>query len=189
MYAAKVFWKAFGDKRFTKADLWRAFGNNHFPGFPTPEWLTRIGVGRVAWIEEAPGPRGGQGWKLSADTVTAMTVAEAKACTRATRLADLLGSVTPRLGQCRIHDGRINWSFLPPVPLPGRHPDGRRRTAAAAFSLTWPATSTFDAIQLGLDRAAAHVADLAGRERERCISRLCLLDSMNLADGGVESMR
>lgn len=188
MYSARDFWKAFGGKRFTKADLWRAFGNNHFPGFPTPEWLTRIGIGQTRWIEEAPGPRGGQGWRLTEVTVAAMTIIDAKACAKATRLAALLESVIPRLGQCHIHDGKIGWSFLPPVPVPGRHPDGRRRAATAAFSLAWPATATPDAIQLGLDHAAAHVADMAGRERERCISRLRLLDSMNLADGEMESV-
>lgn len=185
MYAAKDFWKAFGDKRFTKADLWRAFGNNHFPGFPTPGWLRRIEIGRVRWIEEVPGPRGGHGWRLTEDTVTAMKIAEAKACAKATKLAELLGSVIPRLGQCSIHNGRLKWSFLPPVPLPGPHPDGRRRTAATAeFSLAWPATATPDAIQIGLDHAAAHVASLAWREREHCISRLRLLDSLTKRAGG-----
>lgn len=36
------FWKAFGEARVTKSDLWREFGGNQFPGFAKPELMAEL---------------------------------------------------------------------------------------------------------------------------------------------------
>ena len=178
-YTARDYWKAFGKKRFTKADLWQAFGHNQFPGFPTPEWLVKLGIEQMEWIEAAPGPRGGQGWRLTTAAVVSLQIADAKANAKEERLQALLNAVTPRLGNCHISDGKLKWSYFPPVPLLGSQLGGRRRNSATEmFILTWPSTSRPTSVQAALDRAAVHIATLAERKRKQCLAELEKLDSL-----------
>lgn len=176
-YTTKTFWDKFGAARFTNADLWAAFGHGSFPGFPTPEWLDEIGIGRVSWIENAPGRRGGEGWKLTEKAVAKMQAQQASAQARQEQLQALLAVVKPRLGECRCAENDLHWVFLPVVDLPGHHPNGRRRYGSK-FELSWPASATAAHVQQQLDRAAIHIADLAKKVRERRLAELTKLDAL-----------
>lgn len=62
----------FGAERFTVRDLWRKFHRRSF--FPTEEFIEewKRDLARLSFIEPAPGPRGGEGWRVSPAVVESL---------------------------------------------------------------------------------------------------------------------
>lgn len=172
-------WGRFGERRFTTSDLWSAFGYGESPGFPTPEWLAKLGIEHASWAEPAPGPRGGKGWRLTAEAIVAAQAAKAKRTAKADRLKALLAEVVPPIGECRISwAGRFEWSYRPEMDIPGNQPDGRRRHSRDEFCLSWPSTAKAKVIRGDLDRATAHIVSLAALERARRQAEIETLDRL-----------
>ena len=72
----REFWGWFGTERFTRQDLWRRFEGQyrHAGGqepWPKDDFLGWLKLSEHKWIVPAPGPRGGEGWRLSDDLVEA----------------------------------------------------------------------------------------------------------------------
>lgn len=169
-YAISDFWKAFGEARFTKSDLWRTFGHRAFPGFPTPEWLEELGIGRVPWIELAPGKRGGEGYRLTKDAVASMRIKDAKEQDKTDRLNELVNSVYVAIGELRCVDGKkLRWTYFPFVGFPIRH---------RFLSLEWSATAKPETIQKALDEAATYIAERAKEVRDVKLREIARLDEL-----------
>lgn len=164
-YKATDFWRAFGEKRFTKADLWRSFGHNQFPGFATPEWLGEIGVGYVSWIVPAPGPRGGEGWRLSDEKVEALKAADGRASAAHAKGNALLAAITPRVGTCHIVGNSIEWTYLPHFAIHSR-----------IYHRKWSSNAKASKVQRDLDDVAKQVALDALRVRDRYLAEIKKLD-------------
>lgn len=158
-YTLDEFWRAFGEKRFTKAELWRVFGHRAFPGFPTPEWLTSLGVGRVLWLEVSPGPRGGEGFRISASAASAMKAKYAKKTERDSRLQTVCEGVKLPFGRMYVDGGKLKWAYYPGDQLGIRLGDG--------IAMAWSDGVRHGKVQQDVNWKADHVAKLAGESISR----------------------
>lgn len=95
------FFQHFGRDRFTKADLWSAFGHNSGPGFPTDDFMAMLALDARDYIEKAPGPRGGEGWRLTAQAVSGCDAAERKAKRQLDAIRALVEATTVPYGELR----------------------------------------------------------------------------------------
>lgn len=184
------FWRAFGDKRFTKADLWRAFGRNESSVFPTPEFVARFHLNDCDWIDEAPGPRGGEGWKINDSVVAEIAKQEQKKARRRAASEDVLKQVVVVLGSLRMEPGfthnqkdRLVWSFFPAVAIEGRNLHGEVRQSDMPFSLSLPANSRLDVVQGEVDLAISHVRELAAAQKARLVKQIKVLDDLAMLSG------
>lgn len=152
-YTLNDFWKAFGDKRFTKAELWRVFGHRAFPGFATPEWLANLGVGKVSWLEVAPGPRGGEGFRIAASAVDAMKAKDAKNAEQEDQFQRVCSAVKLPFGRLYIDAGKLKWNYYPGTHLGIRLGSG--------INMSWSAKVTPAKVQEDMNWQAGRVAKLA----------------------------
>lgn len=95
------FFQHFGRDRFTKADLWSAFGHNSGPGFPTDDFMAMLALDARDYIEQAPGPRGGEGWRLTSQAVSDCTASERKAHRQLEAIRTLVDATTVPYGELR----------------------------------------------------------------------------------------
>lgn len=177
-----TYWRAFGDRRFTKNDLWRTFGSG---SWPTPDFLASLGLEQFDWIEPAPGPRGGAGWKMTAAAAAQMRKKEEKQTARQASVAEIAARVAVAVGAVRVEPSyqknkkdQIIWWYWPPIAIEGRNVDGRRRAPSDAFTLSFPSGSEFDAVQREVDDAVRHVMQLAIEQREVLVKQIDVLTEL-----------
>lgn len=95
----KDFWQHFGQGRFTKADLWKAFGYNDHPGFPTDDFMSGLDLEARDYIVTATGPRGSTGWRLSDIAVVDLMAEEQQAQRRHETFQALVQTTSLPYGQ------------------------------------------------------------------------------------------
>lgn len=184
------YWGAFGETRFTKSDLWRQFGDNMFPGFPTPEFMARLHLDDLDWIEDAPGPRGGEGWKLVETVVAELKKHEQKKAAQEASANEVMERVVVAFGSMRVQlsyqqnrKDRIVWNYYPTVAIEGRDLDGQVRGPNDCFSVSLPANSKLDRVQREVDAAISYVSELASAQKARLVKQIeVLVELTNLAD-------
>lgn len=167
-YTLDDFWKVFGDKRFTKVDLWGAFGHQAHPGFPTAEWLTRIGIGKVPWLETDPGPRGGDGYRINANAIRLMQAKDAKRRDREVRLLVICEAVKVPFGRLYVEAGKLKWTYYPNSGLGIRLSSG--------IAMTWNEKVSAAKVQEDVNWKVSHVAKLARESVLRKRSEIEQLD-------------
>src|SRR5690554_14050 len=182
------YWGIFGDARFTPADLWRWFRGAYYhaggqDGWPRDDFLEWLALNRKSWIESAPGPRGGQGWRISADAVDVCRAEEVFIeHTREEALAAISG-VSVRFGRLGIGQRlshprfwEIVLCFEPPIPIEGLNIDGvARHNATAPFSFRAFSNVSLCELQEQVDYAETHVSELVAKAIEyhnNCIHQL-----------------
>lgn len=132
----KDFWQHFGQDRFTKADLWKAFGYNDHPGFPTDDFIARLDLEARPYIEPAAGPRGGHGWRLTAQAVDECTSEATKAQRRHDAFHALAQAIPVAYGELWYLQGTqmIHWRLKLPYEFTRYH--GRLKRGLHELSFT-----------------------------------------------------
>ena len=184
----RLLYLQFGDERFVRSDLWRLFANRYLTaggtdGWPKDDFIAWLALDGKPWIVDAPGPRGGEGWRLSNAALAACErEMEAFLSTRDTLLARA-SDVDVRLGSLLVLDGvggargfQFQWVYHPPVPISGSDVCGRRRPDRRdAFVFVAAASASLEDLQASVDKAEAHVRALAGEERQRLLEQVEVL--------------
>lgn len=184
----RCYWEIFRDARFTSADLWRWFRGAYYQAggqdsWPREDFLQWLALCDKSWIEDALGPRGGQGWRIAPDAVQVCLAEEAYIQQTQDEASALIESVTLRLGELRLEQTlpvprvwEVIWQFEPPVPLDGPNVDeASRLSSTAPFSFRFPSTASLEDLQTKLDSAEVHISHLAASAIERhshCIKQL-----------------
>lgn len=148
------YWAAFRSDRFDKKALWQFFQGQYIHAggqdpFPREDFVNWAGVNRYSWIEAAPGPRGGEGWRLTPQCIALLESEETARSERYESACQLISSSVVKYGSLEIFEqtyGRgdyvIHWIFKPPVPVPGPDIGGRQRHEGDPFvsSVPWDIT-------------------------------------------------
>ena len=185
----REYWGWFGADRFTRQDLWRRFEGQyrHAGGqdpWPRDDFIQWLKLAEHRWIIPAPGPRGGEGWRLSEDLVEAFRV-EMQACSqiqaRAKEHIDRINLSMGKLEVVRDFSNVAGWkiirSFKPPVPIAGHDVDGKSRpdpTDVFVFSVS--AETKSDILRERVKEAERHIKRLIAQERCRVTGALEALD-------------
>lgn len=187
----REFWGWFGTERFTRQDLWRRFKGQyrHAGGqelWPKDDFLGWLKLSEHKWIIPAPGPRGGEGWRLSDDLVEAFQAESKRSCELRGQAKNTIEHIQVRIGTLELAKDlykpaawNIVWSFKPPLPVPGPDVDGKSRhdpNWAFVFSVT--ADIEPSNMQSQVDDAARHLKLLLERERCRVVAILEEIDTL-----------
>lgn len=123
------FWRNFGCNRFTKSDLWKAFGYNVSPGFPTQSFLQGLYLEERDYVIAAPGPRGGEGWKLSDECILLCLKKDKAEKLHHEKLSALVESKKIRYGKLiyNIQLCEIFWQFKLPYEFVSHFPTYMRK--------------------------------------------------------------
>jgi hypothetical protein len=182
------YWSIFRDARFTPADLWRWFRGAYYhaggqDSWPRDDFLHWLALDRKSWIESAPGPRGGQGWRIAADAVEVCLAEEAFIERTRKEALGAISVVSVRIGfldvEQRLAHPRfweIVWCFEPPIPIQGPNVNGvPRHNTTAPFSFRVPSTVSQSDLQKQVVCAQEHVSGLiveAIDSHKQCIHQL-----------------
>lgn len=182
------YWGIFRDARFTPADLWRWFRGAYYhaggqDSWPRDDFLHWLALDRKSWIEPAPGPRGGQGWRIAADAVDVCLAEEAFIERTRKEAFEAISVVSVRIGfldvEQRLAHPRfweIVWCFEPPIPIQGSNVNGvPRHNTTAPFSFRVPSTVGQSDLQKQVVCAQEHVSGLIVEEidnHKQCIHQL-----------------
>ena len=172
------YWDAFGAQRITRNALWRLFKGPYWQSggrdmFPRADFMGWLGLNSKRWIVSCPGPRGGEGWRLSDDLVAAF---ETERETRAIQFAEAeakVDAISVHIGSLDVvedftrpypHPWKIQWSFAPPVPLPGTDVHGHPRSPEEPFHLSVQSNTLAEVLEQQLSHAQKHVQALLEQE-------------------------
>ncbi|WP_145840225.1 hypothetical protein [Marinobacter sp. P4B1] len=187
----REYWGWFGTERFTRQDLWRRFeGQYRNAGgqepWPKNDFLGWLKLSEHKWILPAPGPRGGEGWRLSDDLVEAFQTERKQSRELCCLAKNTIEHTQVGIGMLELDKDlyrpakwNIVWSFKPPVPIPGPDVDGKPRNDPSwvfVFSVT--ADIEPEKLQSQVDGAASHLKLLLEKERCRVASTLEELDTL-----------
>lgn len=189
----RAYYDFFRDRRFTRQDLWRVFANSYLTAggkdaWPKDDFMTWLDLDIKAWIESAPGVRGGEGWRLSRSVVQHFEDQHTDHLKVRTEVCERINQVEVRLGELTIQEHlsqrrsiEIWWMFEPSVPIPGPDINQRRRDPLQYFIFAAPAATPQEELQRRVKAAEAHVIVLIEAEQTRIASNLLALQ--NLLEG------
>lgn len=182
------YWELFRDDRFAPADLWRWFRGAYYhaggqDGWPREDFLQWLALDDKPWLEPAPGPRGGQGWRIAQDAVQVCLAEEAYIERTREEALTAISGVSVRIGLLDVEQRlahprfwEIVWCFEPPVPLKGPNVDGAaRHDAVASFSFRALSTVGQSDLKEQVVCAEAHVSELVAEAvayHNHCIHQL-----------------
>lgn len=182
------YWEIFRDARFTPAELWRWFRGAYYQAggrdsWPREDFLQWLALYDKPWIEDALGPRGGQGWRIAPDAVQVCLAEEAYIHHTHEDASVLIAAATIRVGELRLEQvlsvprvWEVVWQLEPPVPLDGPGVDKAPRSGSTApFSFRFPSTGSQEDLQAKLDSAEVHISSLAAlaiEHHNHCIKQL-----------------
>ncbi|MDY6929529.1 MAG: hypothetical protein SWN10_20805 [Pseudomonadota bacterium] len=187
----REFWGWFGTERFTRQDLWRRFEGQyrHAGGqepWPKDDFLGWLKLSEHKWIVPAPGPRGGEGWRLSDDLVEAFQAERQRSGELYGRAKATIERIQVGVGILHLEEDiykpatwNIVWSFKPPMPVPGPDVDGKsRHDPKGAFVFRVTADTDPQKLQAQVSNAESYVKLLIVEERCRVATTLEELDTL-----------
>jgi len=175
----RAYWEAFGPDRFDRKALWRFFQGQYVhsggrDAFPNEDFVQWAGVHRFPWIEDAPGPRGGEGWRLSSNVVALFKAEQRQRHDRYRVACDLVDAVDVRHGSLEVFErtyGRgdyvIHWIFQPPVSVPGPDVGGRQRKHNDPFVGAVPYSTSPEDFAQRVEKWCTHVEGLMVAQEKR----------------------
>lgn len=186
------FWWAFGCNRFTKSNLWRAFQGQYYHAggqepWPRDDFMAWLDLSGKKWVVPEPGPRGGEGWRLSDDLIQAFDAEDARIQDLNELAESSVEAVDVTLGTLNVLPGgrgtgkvpRIMWAFMSDVEIPGPNVDGRSRPdPLSVFVFVAPADIKPGALEAKVRRSERHVRDLIEKRSAALLDEVERLDSM-----------
>ena len=150
------YWDAFGAQRITRNALWRLFKGPYWQSggrdmFPRADFMGWLGLNSKRWIVSCPGPRGGEGWRLSDDLVAAF---ETERETRAIQFAE----AEAKVDAISVHIGSLDVveDFTRPYPHPC--------SPEEPFHLSVQSNTLAEVLEQQLSHAQKHVQALLEQE-------------------------
>lgn len=185
----RKYWEWFGRKRFTRRDLWRMLAGRYqneggADPWPNDDFMKWLDIPSKKWICPAPGPRGGEGWRI-ADKVA--DLAESEELRKEKIVNDAEQTVKQaklRIGELELllidrnpSDWKIMWHYKPPVALPGHDVDGRWRSdPCSEFTFFVPIRINISALNEQIERAEAHIQRMISERMRNISDELTMLE-------------